>query len=74
MNSSQKTAENTRGGLLRFSPERILPLLAILALLAACHGQALLPSSQYGFRDAAHFYYPLNLRVQMEWDAGRWPL
>lgn len=74
MNTSQKTAEITRGGLLRFNIGHVLQVLAMLALLAACHGQALLPSAQYGFRDAAHFYYPLNLRVQMEWDAGRWPL
>lgn len=29
---------------------------------------------QYGYRDAAHFYYPLYLRVQQEWRAGRLPL
>ena len=29
---------------------------------------------QFGFRDAGHYYYPLHLRVQQEWRAGRWPL
>ena len=29
---------------------------------------------QFGFRDAADFYYPLQLRVQQEWRAGRLPL
>ena len=29
---------------------------------------------QFGFRDAAHYYYPLNQRVQEEWNQGRWPL
>jgi hypothetical protein len=29
---------------------------------------------QFGYRDAGYFYYPLHLRVQTEWEAGRWPL
>src|SRR5205085_2836167 len=29
---------------------------------------------QFGYRDAAHFYYPLYWRVQQEWAAGRVPL
>ncbi len=29
---------------------------------------------QFGFRDVAHYYYPLNQRVQEEWNQGRWPL
>ena len=32
------------------------------------------PDRQFGFRDAAHYYYPLYQRVQREWEAGRWPL
>ncbi|WP_435021624.1 hypothetical protein TA3x_002474 [Tundrisphaera sp. TA3] len=45
-----------------------------LALLLFCYRPALFSGGQYGFRDAAHFYYPLYHRVQAEWDAGRWPL
>ena len=40
----------------------------------ACFGNALLGNQQFGFRDAAHFYYPLHQRIQQEWQAGRWPL
>jgi hypothetical protein len=34
----------------------------------------MLRDRQFGYRDAAHFYYPLYQRVQEEWRAGRWPL
>ncbi|MFM1802999.1 MAG: hypothetical protein RJA81_2351, partial [Planctomycetota bacterium] len=68
----QKTAESRFGGF--FSVYRLTPLLCLLVLFLALHGRALLPQWQYGFRDAGHFYYPLNQRVQMEWDSGRWPL
>jgi hypothetical protein len=46
----------------------------LLALLYACYGNVLLRGRQFGYRDAAHFYYPLYQRVQDEWNAGRWPL
>ncbi|QEH33304.1 Bacterial membrane protein YfhO [Aquisphaera giovannonii] len=39
-----------------------------------CIGKGLRGDRQFGFRDAAHYYYPLYERVQREWDAGRWPL
>jgi hypothetical protein len=45
-----------------------------VALVVACFGSALLKGEQFGYRDAAHFYYPLYLRVQQEWEAGRIPL
>src|SRR4051794_22753370 len=45
-----------------------------LALLLACYWPVLFRGEQFAYRDAAHFYYPLYLRVQQEWDAGRWPL
>ncbi|MGE3820087.1 MAG: YfhO family protein [Isosphaeraceae bacterium] len=44
----------------------------VLALV--CFGKALFSGEQFGYRDAAHFYYPLYQRVQAEWQAGRWPL
>lgn len=46
----------------------------LLALLGSCFGSVLFRNQQFCFRDAAHFYYPLYLRVQQEWEAGRWPL
>jgi hypothetical protein len=46
----------------------------LLLLLLACFGSVLLRDGQFGFRDAGHYYYPLHLRVQQEWEAGRWPL
>jgi len=55
----------------------ITPLLIIgclLTLVAACYGDALFRGKQFGYRDAAHFYYPLYQLVEREWDAHRWPL
>lgn len=71
--NSEKTAGLSSGGLsVLFA--RFAPAIALILIFLACHGYALSPHYQYGFRDAGHFYYPLNLRVQMEWDAKRWPL
>jgi hypothetical protein len=52
----------------------ILVLACFAALFLACYFPALFQGQQFGFRDAAHFYYPLYERVQQEWDAGRIPL
>ena len=49
-------------------------LVCLIGLLSACFGRALFRNEQFGYRDAAHFYYPLYQRVQMEWQAGRLPL
>src|SRR4051794_13615583 len=54
-----------------------LPLLGpacAVAVLLACYWPVLFQGEQFAYRDAAHFYYPLYLRVQQEWQAGRWPL
>ena len=57
---------------------RRLTLCLILGSFAAvfliCFGKAMNSQSQFGFRDAGHYYYPLYLRVQEEWRQGRWPL
>jgi hypothetical protein len=55
----------------------VVPLLiagCLSALLVACYGSVLFRGRQFGYRDAAHYYYPLYWRVQEEWDAGRVPL
>jgi hypothetical protein len=55
----------------------LLPLVivaCVAALVLACFGSVLFRGEQYGYRDAAHYYYPLYQRVQAEWHAGRWPL
>ena len=44
------------------------------ALFFACYFPVFFQGQQFGFRDAAHYYYPLYQRVQQEWDAGRVPL
>jgi hypothetical protein len=44
------------------------------ALLMACYWTVLFEDGQFAFRDAGNLFYPLYLRVQQEWDAGRWPL
>lgn len=52
----------------------ILVLSCFAALFLACFSPVLFLGRQFGFRDAAHYYYPLYQRVQQEWDAGRVPL
>jgi hypothetical protein len=54
-----------------------LPLVGLacgLGLLLASYRMVLFADEQFAFRDTCHFYYPLHLRVQQEWNAGRWPL
>jgi hypothetical protein len=46
----------------------------VAVLVLACFGGVLAGGEQFAFRDAGHFYGPLERRVQMEWRAGRWPL
>jgi hypothetical protein len=43
-------------------------------LLLFCFWGVLFQDKQFGYRDAAHYYYPLYERVQTEWEANRWPL
>jgi hypothetical protein len=61
---------------------RLLPAWAIPAVAGACltllvltlFGPLLFGDRQFAFRDASQVYYPLYLKVQQEWAAGRWPL
>jgi hypothetical protein len=54
---------------------RLLPIAASFATLSlACYGLVLFGDRQFGYRDAAAYYYPLHQYVQSEWRAGRWPL
>ena len=48
--------------------------LCALVLLLFCYRSALFEGGQFGYRDAAHFYYPLYQKVQAEWAAGHVPL
>lgn len=57
----------------RLSHDLLIPA-CLIALLLACFGGVLFGNRQFGYRDAAHYYYPLYQRVQAEWNAGRWPL
>jgi hypothetical protein len=52
----------------------ILLLFCFVAVFLACYAPALSSSRQFGYRDAAHYYYPLYERVQREWTEMRWPL
>jgi Bacterial membrane protein YfhO len=52
----------------------ILVLACFATLFLTCYHPVLFQGRQFGFRDAAHFYYPLYQRVQQEWNAGRVPL
>jgi hypothetical protein len=49
------------------------PVYALILLLY-CFRAVLFGGEQFAYRDAAHFYYPLYLRIQQEWQTGRWPL
>jgi hypothetical protein len=51
-----------------------LVLCCFGALFFTCFAPALFMDQQFGYRDAGHYYYPLNQRVQAEWNQGRWPL
>jgi hypothetical protein len=53
----------------------LLLTLALLGiLLAIAFRNVLFRGEQFGYRDAAHFYYPLYLKVQQEWAEGHLPL
>jgi hypothetical protein len=52
----------------------LLILTCFAALFLICYAPTLFLDRQFGFRDSAHYYYPLNQRVQEEWNQGRWPL
>ena len=49
-----------------------LPCIIILwcfgALFLICYAPALFSDRQFGYRDAGNYYYPLNKRVQAEWE------
>ena len=49
-------------------------LFCFAALFLICYSPVFFADRQFGYRDAGHFYYPLHLRVQHEWDQRRWPL
>ena len=55
----------------------VVPLVGLgcfLGLLLAVYRPVLFEDRQFAWDNASYFYYPLYLRVQQEWDAGRWPL
>jgi hypothetical protein len=49
-------------------------LLGLVFFTLACFGPVLFRGRQFAYRDSGSFYYPLYLRVQQEWEAGRLPL
>ncbi len=54
----------------------VLPLVGsgcFLGLLLVCYRPVLFNDAQFASANASYFY-PLDLRVRQEWDAGRWPL
>jgi Bacterial membrane protein YfhO len=52
----------------------LLVITCFLSLFLVCYAPALFLDRQLAYRDAGHYYYPLNQRVQEEWNQGRWPL
>ena len=63
-----------RGAIMRLACIFILIFACFSALFLGCYAPALFLDRQFGYRDAGHYYYPLNQRVQKEWNQGRWPL
>jgi Bacterial membrane protein YfhO len=59
---------------MRHSSTLILILCCFSTLFLICYAPAIFMDRQFGYRDAANYYYSLNNRVQAEWNAGRWPL
>jgi hypothetical protein len=59
---------------MRRAPILILIFICFSVLFLGCYAPALFLGRQFGYRDASHYYYPLNERVQEEWNHGRWPL
>ena len=55
-------------------PQLLLILACFATLFLVCYAPVLFGDRQFGYRDAAQYYYPLYQRVQEEWNAGRWPL
>src|SRR5438270_400386 len=53
---------------------RLVPWSCPFILLLACFAPVLFADRQFAYRDSGDFYYPLYLRVQQEWRAGRLPL
>jgi hypothetical protein len=51
----------------------VLGLGCFLALLLCCYRGVLFEEAQFASANASYFY-PLDLHVQQEWGAGRWPL
>ena len=51
-----------------------LLLACVVGFSALLFWPTLVRDRQFGFRDAAHYYYPLYERVEQEWSAGRIPL
>ncbi len=74
-----KLSEESRsnGGTMRPRPitgALTLAFLCLVSLTLACFGPVLFRGRQFAYRDSGNFFYPLYLRVQQEWRAGRLPL
>ena len=52
----------------------VLGLSCFLGLLIFIYRSVLFEDGQFAWDNASYCYYPLYLRVQQEWESGRWPL
>jgi hypothetical protein len=48
--------------------------LALALLVLSCFSSVLFRGEQFGYRDAANYYYPLHARTVAQWGAGHLPL
>ena len=75
--ADDQTCESRPGnGLVPRDPALISLIGAICAmtLVVVIFRSVLFEDGQFAFRDSATYYYPLYLKVQLEWQAGRIPL
>ncbi len=55
-------------------PIQIVAVVCFLIIQGFYFKDVLFSGAQFGYQDAADFYYPLYQRVEQEWSAGRFPL
>lgn len=53
---------------------QITGLVCFGVLLVGCFEDVLFRGEQFAYRDAGHYYYPLYLQVQQQWETGHVPL
>ena len=59
---------------MKFKPQPWLPAICFVTIFLWFFGRAIIGPSNFVFRDAAHYYYPLFQLIQDQWASGTVPL